>query len=327
MKQKQLMGLALASLLVLSGCSSTSTVKNSDGKYVLSSIDGKDILADDIYKGLAESSTGENALFSYVLDELVKANFPITSEMKDNAAEIVKNIKANYTSQYSDDAEAQLESALASSGYKDMDAYEESLVFSLQYSEFIKKYVKDNFDTVFEDYYKQENPKYMNIIKVSVADMSNLTTDEKEKLTEVTSLLKTEKSFEEIATEYSDDEATKSKKGSLGIVDSTSGLTDTYGEAVQTAATALKVGSKSDQIKGEDGYYFLYSSSNKKEDIKKDLTSVDVDSPLLVYDGYIHFLVFNTYELKYGNEDIEKQVKDFVADALKEREEKRGGNS
>ncbi|MEG0366950.1 MAG: peptidylprolyl isomerase [Coprobacillus sp.] len=327
MKQKQLMGLALASLLVLSGCSNTSTVKNNDGKYIVSSIDGKDILADDIYKNMTSTSTGKNALFSYVLDELVKANFPITSEMKENAAEIVKNIKANYKSQYSDEADAKLESALASSGYDSIEAYEESLVFSLQYSEFIKKYVKDNFDTVFEDYYKKENPKYMSIIKVNVADMNNVTTDEKAKLEEVTSLLKTDKSFEEIASQYSDDDATKSKKGSLGIVDSTSGLTDTYGEAVEKATTSLKVGSRSEQIKGEDGYYFLYASSNKKEDIKKELNAVDIDSPLLVYDTYIHFLVFNTYELKYGNEDTEKQIKQFVEDALKEREEARGGNS
>lgn len=327
MKQKQLMGLALASLLVLSGCSNTSTAKNNDGKYIVSSIDGKDILADDIYKNMTSTSTGKNALFSYVLDELVKANFPITSEMKENAAEIVKNIKANYKSQYSDEADAQLESALASSGYDSIETYQESLVFSLQYSEFIKKYVKDNFDTVFEDYYKKENPKYMSIIKVNVADMNNITTDEKAKLEEVTSLLKTDKSFEEIASQYSDDDATKSKKGSLGIVDSTSGLTDTYGETIEKAATSLKVGSRSEQIKGEDGYYFLYASSNKKEDIKKELDAVDIDSPLLVYDTYIHFLVFNTYELKYSNEDTEKQIKQFVEDALKEREEARGGNS
>lgn len=327
MKRKQLVGLALASLLVLSGCSSAGTVKNSDGKYVLSSIDGKDILADDVYKGMSSSSTGKNALFSYVLDELVKANFPITSDMEDNAAEIVKNIKANYKSQYPDDYETKLESDLASSGVKSIEEYEKSLVFSLQYSEFIRKYVKDNFDTVFEDYYKEENPRYMNIIKVTVADMNNVTADEKEKLEEVTSLLKTDKSFEDIATQYSDDEATKTKKGSLGIVDSTSGLTDIYGEAIEKAAASLKVGSQSGQIKGEDGYYFLYASSNKKEDIKKELSSVDIDSPLLAYDKYIHFLVFNSYDLKYGNEDIEKQIKEFVDNALKERKDSREDKS
>lgn len=323
MKQKQLVGLALASLLVLSGCASSSTVKNSDGKYVLSSIDGKDILADDLYKNISSSATGENALFSYVLDELVKANFPVTSDMKDNAAEIVKNIQANYKSQYPDDYETKLESDLASSGVKSIEEYEKSLVFSLQYSEFVKKYVKANFDTVFEDYYKVENPKYMNIIKVAVADMTNVTTDEKAKLEEVTTLLKTDKSFEDIATQYSDHEATKSKKGSLGIVDSTSGLKDTYGEEVEKASTSLKVGSQSEQIKGEDGYYFLYASSNKKEDIKKELSAVDIDSPLLAYDQYIHFLVFNSYELKYGNEDMQKQIKAFVDDALKERTDSR----
>ena len=77
MKQKRLLGLALASLLVLSGCSS-SAVKE-DGKYVVASIDGKNILADDIYEKLSSSTAGKNALFTYLLDQLITANFPVTS--------------------------------------------------------------------------------------------------------------------------------------------------------------------------------------------------------------------------------------------------------
>lgn len=61
--------------------------------------------------------------------------------------------------------------------------------------------------------------------------------------------------------------------------------------------------------------------------MKKELQTVDVDSPLLVYDEYMIYLVFNTYELKYNDEDIEKQIKETVEESLKKRTEARGGKS
>ncbi|MFR7592364.1 MAG: peptidylprolyl isomerase [Longibaculum sp.] len=323
MKQKRLMGLALASMLVLSGCSSTTKDK---GKDVVASINGQNILADDVYKNLSESLLGKNALFSYVLDELIKANFPVTSDMKENADELVNNIETNYKNSYGDEADTKLEEALAASHYEDMDAYRESLIQSLQYSEFIKKYVKANFDEVFEDYYKQVSPRYISLIKVSMADPANPTDEEKEKLEEVKSLLKTDKNFADIASEYSDDD-TKTAKGNLGIVDSKSDLSSTYGNEVQTAALSLKQGNVSDPIKGTDGYYFLYCSSQDKEAIKKELKTIDVDSPLLVYDDYMVYLVFNTYELKYDDENIEKAIKEIVKESLDKRNELRGGKS
>ena len=324
MKQKRLLVIALASLLVLSGCSS-SAVKE-DGKYVVASIDGKNILADDIYEKLSSSTAGKNALFTYLLDQLITANFPVTSDMKDNASNIVSNIEASYKNQYSDNDEAQkqLESALSSSGYESMDAYKESLIQSLQYSEFIKKYVKANFDEVFEDYYKHEAPRYISMIKVSMSDPDKPTETETEKLNEVKSLLKTDKGFAEIASSYSDDDS-KSAKGNLGIIDSTSGLKDSYGEDVEKAALSLEKGKVSDAIKGTNGYYFLYCTSTDKDTIKKDLETIDIDSPLLVYDSYIVYLAFNTYELKYSDEKIEKNVKEIVDEALKARSEEREG--
>lgn len=320
MKGKQLCGLALASLIVLSGCSST---VQENGKDVIASIDGKNILADDVYTSLSTSNSGKTALFDYVLGTLVKEKFPVTSDMKENASEIVENIEANYNSQYGDDAQDQLESALASGGYENMDAYKDDLIESLQYAEFIKKYVKDNFDEVYEDYYKQESPRIMSLIKVSMTDVENPTTDEKEKLKEVEDLLKTDKSFADIASSYSDD-TSKSAKGNIGVVDSTSDLSSTYGEEVEKSAFSLKAGKVSKAIKGTDGYYFLYCTSTDKAKIKEELKTVDIDSPLLAYDDYIMYLAFNSYKLTYKDEDTEKMVKSVVDDALKAREEGRG---
>ena len=68
MKGKQLCGIALASVLILSGCSST---VQENGKDVLASIDGKNVLADDVYTSLSSSKSGQTALFNYVLEKLV----------------------------------------------------------------------------------------------------------------------------------------------------------------------------------------------------------------------------------------------------------------
>ncbi len=324
MKQKRLIGLALASVLVLSGCSA-STMKD-NGKDVVASIDGKNILADDLYKTLTSSQSGKQTLFSYVLDELIKTNFPVTKDMEENASTIVTNIKANYQNQYGEEADQKLSESLAASNYKDMDAYKQSLVYSLQYSEFIKKYVKANFDEIFEDYFTQETPRYVSLIKVAMADPENPTDDEKAKLEEVKTLLASDKKFADIASEYSDDEATKSSKGNLGIVDSTLQLTSIYGEEVEKAALSLESEKTSEAIKSEDGYYFLYCSSDDKETIKKELKTVDVDSPLLVYDQYLPYIIFKTYDIKYSDKDIEKEITTIIDEAIKARDDARGGN-
>ena len=89
MKGKQLCGIALASVLILSGCSST---VQENGKDVLASIDGKNVLADDVYTSLSSSKSGQTALFNYVLEKLVNEKFPINDDMKENASQIVENI-------------------------------------------------------------------------------------------------------------------------------------------------------------------------------------------------------------------------------------------
>lgn len=323
MKYKKILGLTIASLLALTGCSS---IPKDNGKDVIASIQDKNILADDIYNQLAQSAAGKNALFSLLLDNLVKAHFPATKDMETNANELIKSIQNNFEKQYGENAEKELENALASDGYNNLNEYKDSLVYSLQMAEFLKTYVKDHFDTVFNDYYKQQSPRYISLIKIAMEDPKNPTNDESEKLNEVKSLLKTNKSFESIASEYSDD-TTKSANGKLGIVDSTRHLEQIYGDEINEIALGLKEKEVSNAIQGNDGYYFLYCSSTNKEQMKKELKTIDVDSPLLAYDDYLVYYAFQTYKIEYNDVETEKTIQSIINESLKAREKSRGGKS
>ncbi len=324
MKTKKILGLMLMLTLVLTGCASS--VPSVDGKDVVASIDGKDFFADDIYDTLSNTAAGKSALFSYMLDQLVTATFPVTSDMKAEADEIVDIIVANYENDYGSSAQTQLESALAYSGYSSMDDYRDALIYSLQYSEFIKKYVKDNFDEVFNDYFDVEAPRIVSIIKISMTDVEKPTDEEQDKLDEVKNLLTTSKSFGEIAKEYSDDSSNTSK-GNIGVIDSTSNLSNLYGSDVEKEALSLKAGEVSGAIKGTDGYYFINCTSTDKDVIKSELKSVDIDSPLLVYNDYIIYDAFNTYEITFHSDEVKAMINDVLTDAENAKKEEREGNS
>ncbi len=325
MKTKKIIGLLLASVIVLSGCSNSGSVQK-DGKYVVASLKDKNLFADDLYSQFLSSPTGKNATFNFVLQKIIDTYFPVDKDMEQYADDAVENIEAQYQSQYGDEADAQIKSALAQSGYSDLESYRKSLIQSLQYATLVRNYVKNDFDKVFEDYYKTANPRYITLIKVSVADMSKPTAEEKEKLKEVNALLKTDKDFADIASSYSED-SSKDAKGNLGLVDSkTTNLASTYGEEVEKKAFALKKGQTSGQIKGSDGYYFLKCTETSKEKIKEELKSVDLNSPLLGYNDYIIYDAFETYKLTYDDKNIQKIIEDFIKDARKTKKES-GGNS
>ena len=322
MKTKKITALALSSMLLLSGCGG----KTVDGKSIAASTSISNISADTLYDQLSKGTSGKNALFSYVLDQLIDQKFPATDDMKKNAEDTYNQVLNSYTQQYGDEdtAKKQLETALKSSGsYKSIDDYKKRLVYSMQYAEMMKSYIKKHFNTVFDDYYKIASPRKVSIIAVSAADPTNPTADEKANLKEVQDLLKEGQDFGTVAKKYSTDTNTKDAKGSLGIVDSTSSLSDTYGTDVQSKATELKSGETSDVITGSSAFYILHCDSTDKETIKKELKSVDINSPLITYDNYLVYIVFNSYKINYNDKTIKNTLQSFIKEQLKKRSDER----
>ena len=320
----------LVSIILLTGCTQgSSALKKKDGKEIVASIKDKDIYADDLYNKIVATNAGKNFFFNAVLNSLVNKHFPVTDAMKTDAKMIVQATQNQYRSQYQENADTQLKSDLANSGLKDIDAYEESIIKSLQSAKFMEKYVNAHYDEIFNDYYKQAKPRTASIIKINMTDEEKPSDKEQAKLNEVVALTKTSKSFNEIARDYSDDEKASENEGSLGLVDASNQTLSGYGEEVSNAMLSLAEGQISEPIKAKGAYYILKCESTNPETIKskiKDL-GVSFDSPLLQYDKYLIYIVYNSYPVKYKDNTIKDIVSGVVEKALKEREEARNGGN
>lgn len=317
-KSKLLIGLLSVSCLVgLTGCS-FNIAKNKNGEDIVSSLKGKEISADNIYDKVINSN--KTVAFQAIVQKLIDEKFPVTKEMETDAQSVIKQVEDYYKQQYSTNAEEQLKTAIKQYGFNSLDDYKKQLVKQIQASNFLLNYVKNNFDKVFEDYYKQASPRYLSIIHVKNTDINNPTTEEVNKLNEVKALLKTSKSFGEIAKSYSDDSDSAKNNGSLNVVDSSSNLATSFGKEVETAALSLEEGKISDPIKGNTGYYILKNDSNNKDKIKSYVKNhLDVDSPLLTYDTYMQYLAFQDYKITYSDKKLEKLIQEVIDGALKER--------
>lgn len=326
MKLKSITASLIVSAFLLSGCSNSSSItQDSKGNDVVASLKKKNITADDIYDDIFNSSSGKTTLFQAALNKLVDVKFPINDDMETDADTIVKQIRNYYKNSYGDDYQSTLKSALEQTGYENMASYRQAMIEQIQYATFLLDYVDNNFDEVYEDYYQIASPRYVSIIKIDVADTSSITAEEQAVIDEVTNLLSTSKSFGEIAEDYSTDTSTNSNKGSLGIIDTSSDLSSSYGDDVQTQALALSEGEVSGAISGTDGVYFVRCDSVNKDDIKKELEDTDIDSPLIAYDNYMQYLAFQKYEFKYSDDDLKATVEKVISDALAERASSREG--
>ena len=309
----------LAAGLLVNNYNNTKT-KTVDGQDALASINDEYILADDLYTDFLATPTGESAVFDFVLQSVIDEYYPVDDDMTDYADEAIESIEASYEDSYGDEAEEQLLYALAYSGYSSMDEYREALIQSLQYSAMVQDYVEDNFDDVFADYLEEASPRYISIIMVSISDFDEITDDEQEALDEVEALLETSKDFGDIAASYSDDEDSADNDGDLGLVDTTSDLASDYGDEVEEVALSLSEGEVSEAVEGDDGYYFIYCYSTDEDTMKEELSSVDLESPLLAYDNYIVYDAFLTYDITYEDESIQEIVEEFINDAIETSE-------
>jgi len=309
--------------ILLSGCSSNSSnIRKEDGKDIVASLTDKDVFADDILNQLLDTNVGKTAYYNAVLEELINTKFPVDEAMRIDADMIVKNTEAHYKANFRENADAQLEAYLASNQWNDLNDFRDAIIKSLQNVRFLEHYVNENYEEVFNDYYAYATPRILSVIKVSMINVESPTEEESAKLEEVNALVHTSKDFNEIASEYSDDQETKRHDGRLGVVDTTTDLSS-FGKEVADIALSLEDGEISEPIQGTGGYYILKCNSNKEDDIKSRIKNLGIDSPLLSYDSFLSFIAFNSYTLTYESEEAEQIINEVINKALEQSEEGR----
>ena len=105
MKFTSKLAAGLALTCILSGCGgSGNTIATLNSDYT--------ITADKAYEDLMKTSDGKNAVFNYIVEEIISANYPVTDAMTTDADLKVQQLENSYTSYYGADASTYLNQAL-----------------------------------------------------------------------------------------------------------------------------------------------------------------------------------------------------------------------
>lgn len=229
--------------------------KKNNGEDVVFEVDGKDTTASDFYDELYKQN-GTNSLVTLFKKTVADASVKTTSEIKDNAKTQAESIRSNYSSQYGDSYETQLNSDLVQTGYTDLEEY---LIEQQKINQVSADYAKAHFDDL--------KIRQVSYILVKFTDSSNptaeATDDEKARMKAVDDELASGKTFAKTAEDHSEDTSTASDGGNLGVIDKNASSLDS---SFLNAALALKEGETSDWIRSESFGYFkiMCTAATKK---------------------------------------------------------------
>lgn len=277
--RKKLVLASLCSILVLTaGCSKSPKLK--DGKEVVASIDGKQIVAEDLYEQL-KSQYGTSILVDLIDEFIATKEIETDQSAKDYAASQIAQLKKQYEL-----AGRDFNSALISSGYKNEDALREELIVRYKKNKVAENYVKDHLtEEEIKKYY--ENDVYGEItakhILIKPETTSSMTSTEKteaekkalEKAKELIKKLNEGADFDTLAKENSDDTASASEGGLISDFSK-----DEVVKEFWEASLKLQDGKyTTEPVKSTYGYHIILRVSQKekpelekvKDDIKEQL--------------------------------------------------------
>ena len=245
--------------------------KKVNGEDVVYSLTDKDVTAsefyDDLYKG-----NGQSSLISLFERAVVDSGIKTTDEIKDTAEQQSASIISNFQEQYGSAYEAYLNTSLAETGYTDLVDY---LIDQLKVQQLTDNYAKAHFDEL--------QIRDINYILLSYetpgSPSEEPTEDEQARMKAVDDALASGKTFQEVATEFSEDSSTAPSGGSLGVIDKNSQLDAAFLEA----ALNLKEGETSDWVRSastEFGYFRIYCPACTQATLENTYTEVSPYSSL-----------------------------------------------
>ncbi len=317
MKKKIILAVLMATLLT--GCGKTIPTLEDGKEAVVKFEDGSMISVDALYNEMKDSATGviERMIDQKILDDKYKDKI---DESKEYAKNTVESMKKYYgVDENGAYSESKFLSTIRQMGYSTIEELEENARLGYLKNEAVEDYVKDNLkDKEIEDYYKDEivgdrDAYHIQIVpevKSTMTDSEKKEAEEKalEKAKSLIARIKKGESFEDVAKDASEDEATKEKGGSLGFINKGSFGSEEFDKALY----ALKVGEYSNTpVKTTNGYEIIYVKEEKEkkslEDAKEQIIEALVEEKL-TKDATLQVTAIKELYKSYGVDIIDSEI-------------------
>ena len=326
---------ACASILFLGGCGKVAKLSNGDDA-VITINDNLSISANDLYNELKDKYALQ-ALVSMMDRKILEKEFPNDiNNAKSYAESVIKSMKTQY-----EDEKTLLEAIRYYTNFSSIEAYQEYVYLSKMQEIAAEAYSKTLIsDKDVKKYYESEivGDVEINHILITSDAKSDASNEEKEEaeskakgtVEEIIGKLNEAKKnnedikakFEELAKEYSKDDSTKDKGGSLGKINKDT-LSSEYDELVE-AAYKLQDGEYSTSvITTELGYEIIYRNASYEKKSIEDLSDsikTKLGKKLLQEDATVSVNALDYYRKKYDadiqDDTLKKQYDNYLKNSL-----------
>ncbi len=310
----------IAILLIVLIFVSTKNTKTKDGDDIVVQVDGKTITANELYNELKKQG-GYNVAINLIDDYILNKEYKTTDEMKESAEATIESYKNTYGDNY--------QSFLEYNGLANDAALKELLIKNSKLTSATEDYIKDNLtDKEMKAYYEDEivgdiSAKHILIsfdYEDDATDEQKTEAEEKAKKTaeEIIEKLKNGANFDDLAKEYSTDEASKEKGGDLGYFNKGDML-----EEFENAAYALDVNEyTTEPVKTTYGYHIIMKTGQKEKpsyEKSKDTITEKLIAQKKEEDSTVSVKAMialrEKYNMKIKDKTVKSDYKDYIDEA------------
>lgn len=330
--------LMLAAVTLLSGCGKTIPKLSNGDDAVVSFKDGSKISVNELYEEM-KNDYATNVLITMIDKKLLEEKYEDKlEEAKEYAKNVVEATKKNYVDEKGNYDEKSFLNQINMYGYSDEEVFEEAFRLNYLKNLAVDDYVKSTLtDKEIEKYYKDEivgdrDTYHIQIIpdvKTSMTDSEKKEAEEKalNDAKAIIARLKKGESFEDLAKEKSDDEATKENGGSLGFINKGYNGSEEFDKALYS----LKVGEYSETpVKTTNGYEILYVKEEKEkkslDDARSEIEKTLIDEKL-EKDSTLQITAITELRKEKGLDIIDSEIErsynryiDNIIQSLKEQD-------
>lgn len=328
----------LAAVTLLSGCGKTIPKLSNGDDAVVSFKDGSKISVNELYEEM-KNDYATNVLITMIDKKLLEEKYEDKlEEAKEYAKNVVEATKKNYVDEKGNYDEKSFLNQINMYGYSDEEVFEEAFRLNYLKNLAVDDYVKSTLtDKEIEKYYKDEivgdrDTYHIQIIpdvKTSMTDSEKKEAEEKalNDAKAIIARLKKGESFEDLAKEKSDDEATKENGGSLGFINKGYNGSEEFDKALYS----LKVGEYSETpVKTTNGYEILYVKEEKEkkslDDARSEIEKTLIDEKL-EKDSTLQITAITELRKEKGLDIIDSEIErsynryiDNIIQSLKEQD-------